>query len=148
MLACVAWVELHWLKPLVLLQHSTSPFPSTTKFTLTSKLVAMRGHRYWVPVLEAYVRTFKVGEQLMRRETSDCARGTIYQRFVWWRLLNAVVDKMTGCCQKTLAEYDHLNLPIHCWNHLAESILKLVPSKLIGILIDTFDLLHGWDATI
>ena len=85
-LTTVSRVQLHWLKAILFLQRRAGPFPQATHLSLSGELATILRDRHWVPVLEAHVRFFEVGEELGGIWTS-CSAG-------WWGLLDAFVDKM------------------------------------------------------
>ena len=76
-LTSIAGIQLHWLKAIVLLQHSARPFPYTANFAVTSKLVAKRSHGSRVPVGKSHIDTFETNEVAVRVRIIDCAGGTV-----------------------------------------------------------------------
>lgn len=70
---CVTWVQFHRLEAVMLLQHSTSPLPNTAQIRLPAELIALLGHRDWVPVLEPHIGPLKVNEEIAWLETRRCA---------------------------------------------------------------------------
>jgi hypothetical protein len=48
----------------MLLQYSASPFPYTTQVGLPAELIALLDDRDWVPVMETYVGSFEIDEEV------------------------------------------------------------------------------------
>lgn len=63
----------------MLLQYSASPLPDTAQVILPAELVALIGHRDWVPVLEAHIGPLKVNEEIVWVETCRCTRVAVGQ---------------------------------------------------------------------
>jgi hypothetical protein len=63
---CICRVQFHRLEALVLFKWRAGPFPDSTHFALTSKLIAICGHGDRMPMLETNIGTCKVGEELLR----------------------------------------------------------------------------------
>lgn len=90
----VGRVKSHWLEPSMLLQHSASPLPNTAQIALARELVAIRGHRNWMPVFEAHIRALKVDEERGRGWISSVAGGAVEVIVGWWSFFDTVVDEM------------------------------------------------------
>jgi hypothetical protein len=60
----ICGIQLHSLKAFMLLQYSASPFPYTTQVGLPAELIALLDDRDWVPVMETYVGSFEIDEEV------------------------------------------------------------------------------------
>lgn len=78
-IGCVSRIQLHRLKAVMLVQHSTGPLPNTAQVRLAAELIALLGYRDRMPVLETHVGPFKIDEEVVRNRavTIDCARVAI-----------------------------------------------------------------------
>ena len=68
-------VELHRLKPILLLQRGARPFPKASHVSLTGELTAVLGDWLGVPVFETHVRPGEVHEEFVWVRTSCRSAG-------------------------------------------------------------------------
>lgn len=62
----IARVQVHRLESIVWRQRCASPFPKTTKITLSAEAVAVARDRRGMPVAESYIAIGKLDEELVR----------------------------------------------------------------------------------
>lgn len=93
----ISWVQWHRFESFVSFQCSASPFPYSTHLCLPPKIVAIGSNGNWMPILEAYVGSAKVGEKLL---------GVFTLVFCsWWRaLLDSIIDKVA---KESVVEHSH-----------------------------------------
>lgn len=61
----------------MLLQHGAGPFPHSTQVSLPGEFASVLGDRNWVPVLETYVGSLEVDEELMQVRTRHSVGGAV-----------------------------------------------------------------------
>lgn len=90
-LTSIERVQSHGLELFPLPERRTSPFPNTTHLALATKAVAVCRDGCGMPVLESNIGPIQVEE-----EVTLSFLGQLSRTSCWWRLLDTVVDEVTG----------------------------------------------------